>query len=375
VGRILIAGFSARGNAGDEAVLQCLYETLQPHHEVMIAVHPLHSHRDFRNWYPYDRCELVDETVVSSVLNRPLDGMVIGGGGLPPAHAAHLALTTRFLGFPTVLAGTDNSDLVRDDAAPLAFRDYMAGFHAIWLRYGSGVAATRRLGIAAEHGADWAFSLEEAPQELPVDAPACAVTVRAWDPYLHDRRFRFRLHALFHGLREQGFEPFLLPFSPDDMQLAQQIAPFLEAKIAEHWWNPRALKGLLRKCALAVSVGRLHSLILAAPTGIPICYLAPPIAERDWATPMKISELCAELAIRRYEEVDEFLGALRAGDVCPADPGLMTEVMERREHMAKAVLQALAASPRDTFPWERTSTTISGARTEMVHALPGHPAP
>ncbi|WP_426959657.1 hypothetical protein [Muricoccus radiodurans] len=163
MGRVLLTGFYGRGNAGDEAILQCLYEALAPQHAVAIATHPADTHPSHRDWYPYNACVLVDEGSIGRMLEWDPDALVIGGGGLPPAFGAHLALTMRLLGRPTLLVGTDNLDLSLPNPEPLVLRDYMAGFRIVSLRYERGVQATRALGGEAEHGADWVFLLPTGP--------------------------------------------------------------------------------------------------------------------------------------------------------------------------------------------------------------------
>jgi len=373
MGRILVSGFYGRGNAGDEALLQCLYEILSPHHEVAIAIHPGDSRPGFHGWYPYDRCRLLDETAIGHLLEYEPDGVVVGGGGLSSAFSAHLVLTARYLGAATALVGTDNHDLVREGPGPLAFRDYMAGFRYVGLRFGIGVRATRAIGVPAEHGADLAFMLHAAPTPPPVTGRPCAVTVRAWDTRWHDQGFRFHLHALFHGLRAEGYSPFLLPFSPEDTALAGELAPMLGAEVAELWWNPRALKGMMAGCALVVSVGRLHPLIFAAPLGVPVCHVGAPIATEGYGIPGKVVELCRETGVAGFPAVEPFLAALRAGAVGPADPALMASTLARGGRMAASTLAALAAPSDPAAPWMARPASVPGA--DLPAPLPEPPIP
>jgi polysaccharide pyruvyl transferase WcaK-like protein len=346
VARVLVSGFFGRGNAGDEALLQCVYEALSPVHEVGIALHPADTHRDCRSWYPYKDCTLIDEAAIGALLAWDPDALLIGGGGLSPGFGAHFALTMRLLGRPTVLAGTDNLDLCLANPAPEAFRDYMDGFRYIGLRFEAGLQATRALGVEAALGADWAYGLLIAPELPPVTERPCAVIVRAWDPDRHDAEFRFQIHALVRGLRVAGYAPFLLPFSPEDEELAIRLAPFLDVPVQAMWWNPRAQKGVLERCALVVSVGRLHPLIFAAPLGVPVCHVAAPVADETLRHPLKITAVCRELGLRDLAGTDSFLAALAAGDIGPADPARVNAVMERLATMARNVLAALPAPAR-----------------------------
>lgn len=374
--RILLTGFYGRGNAGDEAILQCLHEALRPHHEVGIAVHPADTHPDFRRWYPYDQSTLVDETAIGRLLDYDPDALVIGGGGLSPGFGAHLALTMRLLGRPTVLAGTDNLDLCMRGGDPAALRDYMRGFRYIGLRYEAGLEATRALGVEASFGADWAMALPMAPAEPPVTGRPCAVTVRAWDPHLHDQEFRYQVHALFRGLRRQGHAPFLLPVSPEDEALARALQPVVDAPVACLWWNPRAIKGLMARCELVVSVGRLHPLIFAAPLGIAVCHVAAPIADASRRHPLKIAQTCRELRLPDLDGVAAFLAALRAGAIGPADPARVQAAAERCQAMARAVLDALEVpAPPAALPAGAPPQGPQAAGRDALAGIAAMPAP
>ena len=365
--RVLVCGFYGRGNAGDEAILQCIYETLRPAHEVGIALHLTDTHPGFREWYPYDDCTLLDDSTVGPMLEWGADALLIGGGGLSPGHGAHLALTMRMLGRPTLLAGTDNLDFCLESAGtpiplarfdcfatqfrdclanpdPSAFAAYMADFRYLGLRFTAGLERTCALGAAPALGADWAFALPTTPAQPPVEGPACAIVLRAWDERFHDHEFRFQVHRLFHGVRRAGLVPFLLPFSPEDEALALRLAPLLDAPLARHWWNPRAIKGVLANCALAVSVGRLHPLVFAAPLSIPTCHLSAPIADAARGRPLKCALLCQELGLPDFDGVDAFEAALAAGGIPPADPARLQDVMARYGAMASGVLAAIKGS-------------------------------
>jgi hypothetical protein len=337
--RIMLAGFFGRGNAGDEALLQCAYEAISPHHQVLIGVPPRDAHPQAPGWYPYDSATLVDDSCVGPMLEAGAEALVIGGGGLPPAFAADLALTMRLLGRPTALVGTDNLDLVDQPRVPESLRGYLAGFDFLSLRFRSGVEATRLLGVPAHHGGDWAFALGTSSPEQAVEPRLACICIRFWSKAAHRRLFRFEMHKLLFGLAAQGFAPLLVPFSPEDEVLAEELGTLCAVPVRRMWWNPRAIKGLFARSDLVLSVGRLHPLIFAAPLGVPVCHLAPPLDDPLIQPVGKIEEVTAELCIDRFATVDALLA--QAQGIAPASPSAVAMAQARLAESTKRLLAAL----------------------------------
>ncbi|MGK7868091.1 polysaccharide pyruvyl transferase family protein [Falsiroseomonas sp. E2-1-a20] len=341
--RIALAGFFGRGNAGDEALLQCTYEALSPHHEVAIGANATASHPAFRSWYPYDGCRIYDDASIGAWLALGAQATVIGGGGLHVGFAAHLALATRFAGGRTVLAGTDALDFLKRTEVERSVLGYLDGFDLVALRFRAGVEALRRLGLErVQLGADWAFALRmaAAPEQRPA-GDICCVVVREWNAAALGQGFRFHLHLLLHGLRARGLFPLLVPFSPEDERLARSLAGLLDVPVLPIWWNPRAIKGLFAQSAMVVSVGRLHPLIFAAPLDKPVCYLAPAL---DGAGPPAIGKIACvteELGIAAFRTVEDLLRGLDAGEIRRADPEAVAEAEARLAGMVADVLEVL----------------------------------
>lgn len=342
--RVALAGFFGRGNAGDEALLQCIYEALSPHHEIAIGASATASHAAFRSWYPYDGAKLFDDASIGAWLSLGAQATVIGGGGLHVGFAAHLALATRFAGGRTVLAGTDALDFLKRTEVERSVLDYLRGFDLVTLRFRAGVEALQRLGVdRVQLGADWAFGLRSAsaPNERPA-GDVCCVVVREWAAAALGRHFSFHLHLLMHGLWERGLVPLLVPFSPEDERVARRLTDLFDVPVLPLWWNPRAIKGLFAQSAMVVSVGRLHPLIFAAPHDVPVCYLAPPIDNAGPPVIGKITCVTEELGIAAFQTVEELLRGLDAGTIRRADPEAVADAQARRADMVARVLEALA---------------------------------
>ena len=52
---LVVTGFFARGNCGDEALLQCAFEAFEATHDLIVSVDEHGAYPGFWDWYPYNR--------------------------------------------------------------------------------------------------------------------------------------------------------------------------------------------------------------------------------------------------------------------------------------------------------------------------------
>ncbi|WP_398464751.1 hypothetical protein, partial [Tardiphaga sp.] len=67
---LVVVGFYGRGNSGDEAILQCIFEAFQDLFEIRIAVDGHGAYGGFWDWYPYTQSQVIHQTNVSHFLPR-----------------------------------------------------------------------------------------------------------------------------------------------------------------------------------------------------------------------------------------------------------------------------------------------------------------
>lgn len=326
---LLVAGFYGRGNCGDEALFQAIYETFSPDFDVIVAVNKFGAVAGYEQWYPYNKCEIVHQCAQDVFCERPIAAMMIGGGGLAVGFAANLVYEARARGIPTFLSGVDlpgldmpacdppDREVVRgrDVIDHAVMRDYLAGFAQVMVRTHHGEQICRQLDVPSLYGSDWALKLAmDAAPDVTASSRRALVVLREFPLPMVPFSYVLAIEELVTGLRAQGWQPAFLPFCPEDARNTEELDLARLAPSLDHWWNPRRVKQLIGSSGLVVAVGRLHPLIFAASLGVPAVSLVPPLplpSGRKSIT--KIDAICADWGIPQFASVAEVLEAARAG--------------------------------------------------------------
>ncbi|MFZ2871773.1 polysaccharide pyruvyl transferase family protein, partial [Zavarzinia sp.] len=323
---VVIAGFYGRGNCGDEALFQTIYETFAPDFDVIVAVDSFGAVDGFQHWYPYNRCEIRHQCDLDMFdEGRPIAAMMIGGGGLAVGFAANLVFEARARGIPTFISGVDLPGLDMPGCDPpdrqvvhgrrvidaAQMKAYLGGFSRVMVRTRHGLDICRQLGVEADYGADWAIRLIQDEAEDVADSSRRALIVlREFPLHLVPYSYVLEIQALVDGLKAQGWHPAFLPFCPEDARNTAELGLDSLAPTFEHWWNPRRVKQLISASGLVIGVGRLHPLIFAASLGVPTVSLVPPLrlpSGRKSIT--KIDAVCADWGLAQFATVPELLAA------------------------------------------------------------------
>lgn len=321
---VVIAGFYGRGNCGDEALFQTIYETFAPDFDVIVAVDSFGAVDGFQHWYPYNRCEIRHQCDLDLFdEGRPIVAMMIGGGGLAVGFAANLVFEARARGIPTFISGVDLPGLDMPGCDPPdrrvvrgrqvidaeQMKAYLSGFSQVMVRTRHGLDICRQLGVEAEYGADWAIRLiQDEAEDVSDSSRRALIVLREFPLHLVPFSYVLEIQALVEGLRAQGWQPAFLPFCPEDARNTAELGLVSLAPTLEHWWNPRRVKQLISASGLVIGVGRLHPLIFAASLGVPTFSLVPPLrlpSGRKSIT--KIDAICADWGLTQFETVPQLL--------------------------------------------------------------------
>jgi polysaccharide pyruvyl transferase WcaK-like protein len=329
---LLIAGFYGRGNAGDEALLQCLCEAFEDDFEIAIAVDEHGAYPGFWDWYPYAGRRIVHQKDLDFVHRTPnLAGVVVGGGSLSLAFGADLLLEAAARGVPVAVTGVDlmgEAEALhrRHPALSTAWRDILAH---LMVRSSASAQRAAALRLRALHGADLALRLPvDASAEIERDRRRAAIVIRERQPSGDMEAVAGEARALIGAVEAAGQRPVFLPFAPEDTRFLAALGIADLAPVFESWWNPRRLKQLIAESGLIVSMGRLHPIIFAAPTATPVAAIgmATPDGRRH---PSKLPELAADLGVSYFEDLGDLVHAVAHRRIPAADPASVAAAVTR----------------------------------------------
>jgi hypothetical protein len=311
-----VIGFLGRGNVGDEAIFQCIYEAFEQQFDLVVAVDETGARQGWWDWYPYTQVERIHQGNIH-YFHKRCAGLLIGGGGLGLGFGGSQLIVATGAGTPAAFAGTDHTHTV--PAGPkgvAATRLYLGMFDHIALRSKVSLEWAHKDGVNAVFGADWAFNLRtDESREVRNNPKRALVTFREFAPQQFDAvHYKKEATALLAGLRAQGYEPVLLPFAPEDERFAKELGLDRLAHSEIHWWNARRIQQIIASSGLLVSVGRLHAMIFAANVGTPNIQLVPPLRPGMPKNEFqKMYIMANELAVPNVTTVDEALELARNG--------------------------------------------------------------
>jgi polysaccharide pyruvyl transferase WcaK-like protein len=333
-GTLIIAGFLGRGNAGDEAMLQVFFQEFSPRFNIVISVDQAGAHPGYWNWFPYTHAQIVHQNDGHAILRIPdTIGMLVGGGALPIGFAAGQLLVAKTRGIPAALAGVDAWKPPVKYLSPgrAALGVWLGLFDEIIPRTRISVDTLTSLGIESSYGADFALRLvtDGAPDIVSHDRRVLVV-LREGLPGMAAEDFAAWVVNLMTQLEAAGYRPVLLPFSPEDDRLLTELDVCDRFAVERAWWNPRRLKQFMASSVLTVTVGRLHPMIFAAPTGQSVAVLRPPQWSGKRAGLMsKLTDMAQELGIDVFDTTEDFITMLKDGRVRPAEPSRVQAALDR----------------------------------------------
>lgn len=339
-----ILGFLGRGNSGDEAILQCIYETFVARFDIVLVVDEREARDGYWNWYPYSECQRVHIGDIHFFEKR-LAGLLVGGGGLGLGYGAAQVLVAKGAGTPVALAGVDHP---HDVHASLAFaaatHTYLKLFDFVAMRSARAVAYAALDGVSVFHGADWALKLQAdtSPEARPARQRALVVLREFSEQVVDAVYYRAQIERLLTGLAARGLQPAFMAFCPEDEQFLERMDLTGAGPLLTHWWNPRRQKQEIRNSGLLISVGRLHPVIYAAACGTPSMQLQPPLADGRSAFSFgKMIDMADELGIPYFAEIDAAIDrlpgepAMKRAERTHIDAGMarLAEMIERLDEL------------------------------------------
>lgn len=304
-----LMGFLGRGNVGDEAIFQCIYEAFRDQFDFVVAVDEHGAKSGWQDWYPYTEVDRISQGDVYFFEKR-LAALLVGGGGLGLGFGASQVIAACGAGTPTAFVGTEHTHTHKVEPVTVkASRNFLALFDYVSLRSKISVDWAYEDGINVKYGADWALNLlTDNSADVTINRKRAAVVLREFPKEAASNDYISKTEKLLKGIRDQGYEPVLLPFSPEDERFSDETALSSLARQEVHWWNARRVQQIIASSGLLVSVGRLHPIIFAASVGTPCVQVKPPVTMPSKPQHFqKLKIMCAELRIPYNETIDEAL--------------------------------------------------------------------
>lgn len=344
--RVLLSGFFGRGNCGDEAILQVQYECFKDDFDVLISLDQHDAFDGFWNWYPYNECELINQSNLLCLEDSALTLMHVGGGGLPIGFNGGQVMAAAINRVPLAMTGVDiPSDAMRKNEALLL--SYLSLFSCVASRTSASYGRLQQLGLAeAFPGLDWAFGLQSDDSGDQNAVGAILLVLRELGPEVLSPDYELQVVLLIEALQStMGLEVVLLPFCPEDERFLASKLALGNYQVLRHWWNPRRIQRLVADAGLVVSVGRLHPLIMGANVGTPTIYIEPRASGLKDLAASKVRDFADALDFAYVDSISGGVELIKRGGVSRrAQGGAMQAVFKNQLENQISQLRALAAS-------------------------------
>lgn len=341
---ILVAGFYGRGNCGDEALLQVIYEEFCEEYDIVISLDEHGAKHGYWDWYPYNFCNRIHQCNLAFPAG-PMAGMIVGGGGLPIGFAADQIYSAKRSNTPIALVGTDYpaNAILDTKASSISEYNYLRMFDYISFRSADSVAKASSIGIKATYGADWALNLRtDTSSDVAKNEKRVFLVIREFPLKLAQYFYVEQIHYLYEELLKMGYEPIFLPFCDEDDRFVRSLGLDYLMPSEIQWWNARRVKQLIDQSGLVISLGRLHPMIFAATTRTPLIQLCPPLMPN--IDPMrfgKIAMMSKEFETSYYNSVTDAVDGIKSGT--------HTKSRQATVHAAKTRLSATVSVLRNLF--------------------------
>lgn len=293
---LIVRGFFGRGNCGDEAILQTIYDLFSPYFNIVISTELNDANKEAMNvLHPYDKCEVINCEVRDRFNPKVTAGYLLGGGGLGLGLGWNQAFIAFRKDVKTIQAGVHlEASFVKGEkgateslgelasilecsgdkdklynmtvAGVLSLFDYLA------LRNSQSMEFAEKLGIKALYRPDWVFGMKkDTCEEVKQDKKRMLVTIREYPPQLQNYdSLKLWLDKINNYAEKLGMYVKYLPFCDKDAETTRKAGIKADDIIDGEYWNPRRVKQWIANSGLMVSMGRFHATVFAISEGTPI---------------------------------------------------------------------------------------------------------
>lgn len=291
---VVLGGFFGRFNCGDEAMLQCIYETFIEKYNVAIIVDGYGSQDKFWDLYPYNKAKIINRANIDFYSNHNVKLFHVGGGGLSIGYLADHVYYAKIHGVKCALTGIEFFE--HSLQSQNAINKYIELFDFVSFRNRS----DKYLNCTS----DWAFNLiTDSSSEVPNIPNRAALVFREYfNKPNHFDLFSSFYNTLLHTTIRSGHFPVIVPFCPEDLKWIKHFELHRDYPVYESYSNPRRMQQFFNESDLVLTAGRYHPLILALNADVKTAAIS--MESITCEIDQKIRNACDQLSIEYIENVD-----------------------------------------------------------------------
>jgi len=308
--QLIVRGFYGRGNCGDEAILQAIYEAFSDKYDICAVTDLFDINLDLvRTMYPYNKCRL-EHCENRSLFAEKLPkggkrnvGFLLGGGGLGSGFGFNLYVVAKRYGLKVIHAGTHIDGAffkgIQKNNAPVSGITDMSAFCPIIdnrkevdhvynnqmkgilemadytaVRNSTSIKICDKIGVkGVKLMPDWVFGLKKNNSEhIKYDKRRMLVTVREYNSkFANAHGLRIWEKKIIKYAKKLGMYIKYMPYCKQDMEYLRMSGINIEGKVIDDvYWNPKEMKEYVAKSGMVVTLGRFHPIVFAISEGTPI---------------------------------------------------------------------------------------------------------
>lgn len=275
--KIIINGFFAKGNCGDEAILHTWYERLSPEYRIIASIDSdiFMKPETFNKNKIYNSIELIQNRRVDIFCRDDIDAYIIGGGGLGLGFGIEQWIHAAARNKKLFYLGTIVHDefLIGRDCIQQTNKNFFKSFNYIMVRDKiSKKNIEEKFGVPADFYPDVSFALS--PEKVLFDLPKKFVTLtiryNSTDDIESIKKWVIKIQKF---AKNNNVEVIYLPFDKSDKLFMESIGIEITEDYQEIYWHPNEVKYIISKADIVFSIGRFHPIVFSLSTGVTSYYI------------------------------------------------------------------------------------------------------
>lgn len=283
--RIIINGFFAKGNCGDEAILQTWYDMLSPHYRIVASLDAdVIKDSEYKSSDLYTKIDIIQNRRVDIFCRDDIKAYIIGGGGLGLGFGIEQWLHASVRNKKLFYLGTivHEEFLIGNDLMQQINKNFFKSFDYIMVRdIISKENLKESFEVESDCYPDVAFALN--PEKVEIKLPEKYITITIRDNGENDiKNIKKWLVNIKKFAKENNYKIIYLPFDKTDKILMESLNIKIKNEFQQIYWHPKKVKYIISKSEMVFSLGRFHPLVFAISSGITCYYIQISGADYSW---------------------------------------------------------------------------------------------